>query len=101
VVIVLTDHSATKGIVEQTNLRTSSTDRANKKLINASVYLSQYNLKIFYLIDKLNLVPNALSRLHATNDTIERPDGDVTLDNVWFTATDTATDSTLDDVWFA
>jgi len=40
-VIVLTDHSATKGIVEKTSLETSSTDRANKRLINASIYLSQ------------------------------------------------------------
>ncbi len=39
-VTVLTDHSATKGIVDQTTLNTDSTDQANRRLINASVYLS-------------------------------------------------------------
>lgn len=38
-VIVLTDYSATKGIVKKTKIETISTDRANKRLINVSVYL--------------------------------------------------------------
>lgn len=83
-VIVLTDHSATKGIVEQTNLDTSSTDRANRRLINASIYLSQYDLKVYHLPGRLNYVPDALSRLAALQDPPERGNGDAILDNVWF-----------------
>jgi hypothetical protein len=65
-------------------LRTSSTDRANKKLINALVYLLQYNIKVHHLASKLNLVPDVLSRLKATGDTVDRPNGIATLDDVWF-----------------
>lgn len=83
-VIVLTDHSATKGIVEKTKMETTSTDRANKRLINASVYLSQFNLKVHHLAGKLNFVPDALSRLRAKTDTPQRPDGVPSLDDVWF-----------------
>jgi hypothetical protein len=84
VVIVLTDHSATKGIIEQTNLCTSSTDRANKQLINALVHLSQYNLKIYHCAGKLHLVTDALSHLQTTSDMVEQSDGDDMLNNVWF-----------------
>jgi hypothetical protein len=37
-VVVSTDHTATKGIMDQTILNTTSSDRANKRLINASIY---------------------------------------------------------------
>ncbi len=79
---VLTDHASTRGIVEQTRLDTSSTDRANRRLITASVYLSEYDLKVFHLPGRLNYVPDALSRLKAMQDVPERPDGDVVLDDV-------------------
>ena len=62
---MLTNYSLTKGIVEQTSLKTTFTDRANKRLINALIYLLQFNLKIYYLAGKRNLVPDALSRLRA------------------------------------
>jgi RNase H-like domain found in reverse transcriptase/Reverse transcriptase (RNA-dependent DNA polymerase)/Chromo (CHRromatin Organisation MOdifier) domain/Integrase zinc binding domain len=82
-VVVLTDHSATKGIVDQTTLNTTSTDRANKRLINSSIYLSQYGLQIYHLPGRLNFVPDALSRLQSVLDTT-RPDEPVVLDTVWF-----------------
>lgn len=85
-IIVLTDHSATKGIVDQTSLNTSSTDRANLRLINASVYLSQYGLDVHYLPGRLNLVPDALSRLQSVNDSKDRGAEEPILDNVWFMA---------------
>jgi hypothetical protein len=44
-VIALTDHAATKGVVEQTSLDTSSTDRANRRLIDASTYPSSERLE--------------------------------------------------------
>jgi hypothetical protein len=83
-VMVLTDHSATRGIVEQTTLNTASTDRANRRLINASVYLSQYDLKVYHLPGKVNFVPDALSRLRTIQDGPEQPEGDAILDDVWF-----------------
>ncbi|KAL2017178.1 hypothetical protein VTK56DRAFT_2498 [Thermocarpiscus australiensis] len=94
-VTVLTDHASTKGIVEQSNLDTSSTDRANRKLINASIYLSQYDLKVYYLPGRLNFVPDALSRLKALQDQPERKEGDVILDNIWFAFAEAKMDDSL------
>jgi hypothetical protein len=62
---VLTDHASTKGIVEQTLLDTLSIDRANRRLITALVYLSEYDLKVSHLPGRLNFVPDTLSRLKA------------------------------------
>ncbi len=62
---VLTDYASTRSIIEQTYLDISSTDRANRRLITALVYLSEYDLKVFHLSRRLNYVPNALSRLKA------------------------------------
>ena len=64
-VIVLTDHGATKGIIKRTTIITSSVDRANRRLINASIYLNEYNLKIYYMPGKKNIIPDALSCLPA------------------------------------
>ncbi|PNP59923.1 hypothetical protein FNYG_14749 [Fusarium nygamai] len=62
---VFTDHSATKQIVEKTTLDTTSTDRANRRLVNASIYLSEYELRVFHIPGKKNFVPDTLSRLEA------------------------------------
>lgn len=83
-VIVLTDHDATRGIVNQTSLNTTSTDRANRRLVNASIYLSAYDLEVHHLAGRLNLVPDALSRLPALGDEAARLKNDTpTLDNLW------------------
>lgn len=93
-VIVLTDHAATKGIVDQTSLSTTSTDRANKRLVNASIYLSQYGLNVYHLPGKFNFVPDALSRLRAVvdaanpTDPIQRSDEHPVLDEVWHTSSE-------------
>jgi hypothetical protein len=75
---VFTDHSATKPIVERTSLETSSTDRANRKLVNASIYLSEFNLRVFHIPGIKNFIPDALSRLSAPetdlNAVRHRPD---------------------------
>ncbi|KDN69113.1 hypothetical protein CSUB01_12601, partial [Colletotrichum sublineola] len=68
-VIILTDHAAAKGIITHTSLRTLDLNKANLKLANAANYLSQFRLKIFHVPGKLNVVPDALSRLPVT-----RPD---------------------------
>ena len=62
---MLTDHFAIKSIVKQTFLQTLLTNRANKRLINALVYLSQFDLKTYHVLRRLNFVPDTLSRLKA------------------------------------
>ena len=90
-VVVLTDHAATKGIVEKSPLTTTSTERSNRRLICAAIYLSEYNLQIYHLPGRLNFVPDALSRLKALQDKPKDPkdmaavnSDDVVLDNIFF-----------------
>jgi hypothetical protein len=83
-IIVLTDHDATRRIVNQTTLNTTSTDRANRRLINALIYLSAYPLDVYHLPGRLNFVPDALSRLEAVGDTQQRTrTAEPMLDNLW------------------
>jgi hypothetical protein len=58
---VLTNYASTKGIVEQTYLDISSTNQVNRRLITTLVYLSEYDIKVFYFPSRLNFVPNILS----------------------------------------
>lgn len=74
-IVVLTDHESTKGIVNHSTLNTTSTDRANRRLINAAIYLDAYRLDVVHLPGRLNLVPDALSRL-ATSDEATRQQTD-------------------------
>ena len=65
--IVYTDHGATPSIASQTKLTTSSTDKANLRLVRASTYLSQFRLDIRHKPGKAHIVPDALSRLPSRN----------------------------------
>jgi hypothetical protein len=78
---VLTDHTATRGVCNQTSLVTTDASRSNMRLHHASQYLSQYNLDVHHIPGKLNIVPDALSRLTAV-ETKDIAD-DNTLDNIW------------------
>ena len=90
-VVVLTDHAATKGIVEKSPFTTTSTERSNYRLIYVAIYLSKYNLQIYHLPGRLNFVLDILSRLKALQD---KPkdlkemavvnSNDVVLDNIFF-----------------
>ncbi|KAK4158831.1 hypothetical protein QBC43DRAFT_223424, partial [Cladorrhinum sp. PSN259] len=82
-IIVFTDYSATKGIVENSNLNTGSTDRDNKRLRSAACYLSGYNLKVYHIPGKKNYVPDALSRLRALKDGPNKQSGERVLDDIW------------------
>jgi hypothetical protein len=65
-VFVFTDHQATKGIAGQQNFRHSAPHRQNLRLVRASLYLSQFpQIKISHVPGKLNVVPDALSRLQS------------------------------------
>jgi hypothetical protein len=65
-VFVFTDHQATKGIAAQENFRHSAPHRQNLRLVRASLYLSQFpQIKILHIPGKLNVMPDALSRLQS------------------------------------
>ena len=60
------------------------TDQANRRLINASIYLSAYPLDVYHLPGRLNLVPDALSRLPAMGDSKTwKLDQEPVLDDIW------------------
>jgi hypothetical protein len=73
------------GIVNATSFNTLSTDRANRRLTNASVYLSAYLFDVYHMLRQLNLVPDMLFRLQALKDDAIRADETVepALDIVW------------------
>jgi hypothetical protein len=58
---VLTDHAATKQIVMHTSLHTMDLNKANPRLANAAIYLSQFQLRVFHIPGVLNVVPDALT----------------------------------------
>ena len=58
-VTVLTDHSATIGIVRQTSLTSSSVDKLNNRLTRASQYLSQFGkLRLVYVPGREHICEN-------------------------------------------
>ena len=94
-VIVLTDYSATKGIIEQTSLNITSIDQSNRRLQVASIYLSQYNLRIHYIAGRLNFIPDALSRLATVYRASETPKDILpALNNVWLASEAVITNDT-------
>ncbi len=65
-------------------MNTISIDRVNQRLINASVYLSVYPLKVHYILSRLNYIPDVLSYLHIINDdTIRKNIVEPILDIFW------------------
>ena len=75
--IIYTDHSAVISIVRQTSLNTTSTEKLNLRLIRASEYLQRFRLDIRYKPGKINIVPDALSRLASRE---YRPESEAVLD---------------------
>ncbi|KAM0814726.1 putative Reverse transcriptase [Seiridium cardinale] len=80
-VVMLTDHSATKGIVDQTSLNT-------------------YGYQVHHLAGKMNILPDALSRLKQVQDVyknseLQRTDEIPILDDVWFTSAEAVIDPEL------
>jgi hypothetical protein len=68
-VVVFTDHQATTGIVKQTDFRNSTPHKQNLRLVRASLYLSQFpQIRVLHVPGRLNIIPDALSRLEATDE---------------------------------
>ena len=61
--IIYIDHSAAVAITRQTSLNTTSTVKLNLRLIRASEYLQRFRLDVRYKPGKVNIVPDALTRL--------------------------------------
>lgn len=59
--VVYTDHAASLAIARQASLTTSSTDKLNLRLVQASQYLQQFRLDVRHKAGKSHLVPDALS----------------------------------------
>jgi hypothetical protein len=69
-IVVFIDYNTIRGIVNSIILNTISTDRANRRFTNASVYLLVYFLDVYYMFGRLNFVLDALSRLRAFGDDV-------------------------------
>jgi len=61
--IIHTDDVAVKHVAHSGSLKTTSSERANMRLIRASQYLSQFRLDVRYKLGKENIASDALSRL--------------------------------------
>lgn len=77
-VTIFTDHGSNPAIVAQTKLTSSSVDRLNLKLVRASMYLSQFRIRVFHRSGKSNIIPDALSRL----PTVRHNTADLTVDSL-------------------
>ena len=67
-VVILTDHHIIKGIIKKTTLNTISINQTNHYLIAVSIYLTEYNLKVYHIPGRLNTIPDTLLRLPADTD---------------------------------
>ena len=79
--IIYTDHSAAIGIVRQSSMNTTSTEKLNLRLIRASEYLQRFRIELRHKPGKTNIVPDALSRL-ASRSYRSEPESSSILDNV-------------------
>lgn len=61
--IIYTDHAATLGIMKQTSLNTTSTEKLNLRLVKASEFLQRFRLDVRYKPGKTHFMPDALSKL--------------------------------------
>ena len=62
-ITVFTDHDVSSSIVNQIKLSTSFVNKFNFRLIKASMYLSQFRIRIFHRSEKSNIISDAFSRL--------------------------------------
>lgn len=61
--VIFTDHSAALQIATQSSINTTSLIRMNMRHVRSSEYLNRFPLESRYKAGKINVVPDALSRL--------------------------------------
>ena len=75
-IFAFTDHIATVDIVKQENFRHAAPHRQNLRLVRASLFLSQFKDKLTVVYvpgdDNANKIPDALSRLQASESEEEK-----------------------------
>ena len=76
ITIIFIDHVANSSIARQITLSSENIDKLNLKLMRVSIYLSQFDLNIWYRSEKSNVVSDALSRL-SSNAIIKNQNIDV------------------------
>ncbi|KAI1000757.1 hypothetical protein K3495_g7440 [Podosphaera aphanis] len=69
--IIYTDHNAAIQISTQSSMTTTSLVRMNMRHVRSSEYLSRFRLEVRHKPGKLNVVPDALSRLDTGKDDSE------------------------------
>ena len=69
---ILTDYTTIKGIIKYTSFNIIDLAKANLKLANATNWLSQFELNIFYVSRELNIVPDALLHLLTFKEKVPR-----------------------------
>ena len=67
--VVYTDHSSSVNIATSTSLKSASSDNQNLRLIRASQFIQQFNIRVFHRPGKSNLIADALSRLPSSKPT--------------------------------
>lgn len=66
--IMFIDHSINSSIVSRITMNSDNTDKLNLRLVKALTYFSQFKLKVWYKIDKFNVISDALFKLSATKN---------------------------------
>lgn len=80
--VIITDHSTIRQLCDKTSFRTKDLVRSNKRIMNASIYLSQFNLEVRWIPGITNVIPHALSRLPTTPQNEKRDDDKSEIDDV-------------------
>ena len=68
IIVVFIDYATNISIVKQTILIIKSIDKLNLRLMHALFYLSQFDLKIKYRFNKINIMLDTLLQLSFEND---------------------------------
>ena len=71
VIVIFTNHNINIFIIKQTTFFNNNIDKLNFRLMQAFIYLLQFQLKIKYRFDKNHIVSNVLSRLFFDNEQID------------------------------
>src|SRR6266699_5070031 len=83
-IVVLINHEVIRRIVHYSILNTTSTNCANRRFTNVSVYLSAYLLEVYYISDRFNYMFDVLSYFRIINDdTVYKNIAESVLDALW------------------
>ena len=78
VTVIFTNHNVNIFIIKQTIFFNNNIDKLNFRLMRTFIYLSQFQLKVKYQLDKNYIVSNALFRLFFDNEQIDNVNVNVT-----------------------